>query len=75
MHSATFAIDLLAGPDEGVASDGTIIELNAAILLGFDGEDECIDLVASLCGEFEQRAVVLSVCWFRWFYHRDCCWS
>ena len=75
VHLVALDVDLLAGPGQGIVCRD-IVELYAAILLCFCGKDEGVDRVPGLGGEFEQRAVVLSVCGFGWFDHLcGCCWA
>lgn len=66
VHGVSFVVDSLAGHAEGFAwSRGGFVEFNAiVVLIGFDGEDERVDLVAKLSRKLEERAVVLGVDFF-----------
>jgi hypothetical protein len=81
VHGVSFVVDLLAGHDEGFAWwRRGFVELDAfVIFIGFDGEDEGVDLVAKLDGELEERAVFLRAYFFRCVHRggdaRDGGWS
>jgi hypothetical protein len=63
VHFAALVVNLLAGQEEAFAWWCCLfVELDGAILVRFGSVDEIVDLVASLGGEFEENAVVLSIC-------------
>jgi hypothetical protein len=73
VHGMGLVADQLASHDDVFARrSGGFVEFDApaVFFVGFGGEDEGVDLIASFWGElFEQRACVLGVCFFRWIDH------
>jgi hypothetical protein len=67
--------DQLASHDDAFAwRCGGSDEFDAFVvfLVGFGGENEGVDLIASFRGEFEQRACALGACFCCWLGHVRC---
>jgi hypothetical protein len=70
-HDMAFVVDLLAGPNDGIARSRGFVKLNEAVFVCLDDEDELVNLVASLGGELEWVTTVLNVQGSRWGDHDD----
>lgn len=77
IHGVCFAVEPLAGHEEGFPGGfGVLVELDGAVLVRVDCEDEEVDLVAEFGGElFEQWTVELGVDWSRRADHGRCRWD